>query len=164
MVGVRALGAFAPSHDVLSSAELLAGARRRSTRKPSSLVSSMRGFMPSRIEATPSSVISRAICSSRMRSFIFPATGKIEEVGGTDAVDGGHEGYGDAASDFVDLVEVLHDLNQSEDRADDADGGGKASGRLEYLGNLLFVLGLVIEFEFHDLAELFGLGAVDRQH
>src|SRR5258707_532334 len=35
-----------------------------SDKKPSSRVSSMRGFMPSRIETTPSTAISRRICSS----------------------------------------------------------------------------------------------------
>ena len=66
--------------------------------------------------------------------------------------------------DFVDLVEMLHHLNQSENGSDDADGGRESSGRLKYLRNLLFVLGLIVEFQFHDLAQFLGLGAVDRQH
>src|ERR1700722_14981652 len=43
---------------------------------PSSLVSSLRGFMPSRIEITPSRVISRKTCSSRPLIFSLPENGK----------------------------------------------------------------------------------------
>ena len=43
-------------------------------------------------------------------------------------------------------------------------GGSETSGGLKDLRNLLFVLGLVVEFQFHDLAQLLGFGAVDRQH
>ena len=47
------------------AASLLAGFALRfaSAKKPSNLVSIMRGFMPSRMEITPSSIISRTICS-----------------------------------------------------------------------------------------------------
>ena len=69
---------------------------------------------------------------------------KIEKIGGADAVDRGHEGNGNTAADFVDFVEVLHDLDQAEHRADDSDGWSK-TGRLTQIpaGNLLFVLRLI---------------------
>src|SRR5271169_6302813 len=47
-----------------------------SNKYPSSLVSRMRGFMPSRIEMTPSMVISRRICSSRPLIFSLPEEGR----------------------------------------------------------------------------------------
>src|SRR5262249_14128956 len=49
-------------------------------KKARSLVSIMRGFMPSRMEMTPSSIISRRTCSWRTRSFIFPATGRKKRL------------------------------------------------------------------------------------
>ncbi len=84
--------------------------------------------------------------------FHLSGHGEIQEIGGSDAVDRGDKGNCDAAADLIDLIEVLHHLNQAEHGADDADGRRKAAGRLEHLGNLLFVLCLVVEFEFHDLA------------
>ena len=44
--------------------------------------------------------------------------------------------------DLVDLVQMLHHLDQPEHRADDADGGRESARRFEYLGNLLLVLGI----------------------
>src|ERR1039458_32684 len=54
--------------------------RWRSFRKPASLTSSMRGFMPSRMEITPSSIISRRWCSSRTRMRILPAKGRKKRL------------------------------------------------------------------------------------
>ena len=59
---------------------------------------------------------------------------------------------------------MLHDLHQSENGSDDADRGREPTGRLKYLRNLLFVLRLVVEFQFHDLAQFLGFSAVDGQH
>src|SRR5208282_2270545 len=71
VIGVTGVS-FAASH-ALNSSE--AAGSRTSVRNPSSFSSSMRGFIPSRMETTPSSVISRMICSSRMRIFNLPAAG-----------------------------------------------------------------------------------------
>ena len=83
----------------------------------------MRGFMPSRMETTPSSIISLMHALFADAEFEFAGGGEKDEIGGADAVNGGDEGDGDAAADLVDLVEMLHDLNEAEDGADDADGG-----------------------------------------
>src|ERR1019366_4713601 len=52
-----------------------AAAQWASVRNPSSFASNMRGFIPSRMETTPSRVISRMICSLRIRILSFPAHG-----------------------------------------------------------------------------------------
>src|SRR6202040_315976 len=58
----------------------------------------------------------------------FARGGEADEIGHGDAVDGGDEGDGDAAADLVDVGEILHDLDESKDRADDTDGGRVTSG------------------------------------
>jgi hypothetical protein len=58
---------------IRSSGTSAAALVMRLGKEASSFSSSMRGFIPSRMETTPSSVISRMICSSRMRIFSFPA-------------------------------------------------------------------------------------------
>src|SRR5271155_2895820 len=68
-----------------------------------------------------------------------------KEVGGADAVDGGDESDGDAAAYFGGVVQVLHDLNEAEDGADDTDRGRESSGGLEDFGNVRFVLGLIVQ-------------------
>ena len=90
--------------------------------------------------------------------------GQADEVGEGDSVDRGDEGDGDATADLVYVGEVLHHLDEAEDGAYDADGGGVAAGGLEYCGNLLFDLGFVVELELHDLADLAGFGPVDGEH
>ncbi len=90
--------------------------------------------------------------------------GQEEEIGDADSVDGGDEGDGDAAADLVDVVEMLHDLDESQHRAEDADGGRESSGRFEDRGEPLFVLRDGVEADLHDLAQFVGLGAVDGQH
>src|SRR5579862_3025858 len=52
------------------------GSRLKSSTKPASLISRTRGFIPSRIEITPSSIISRRRWPLRMRMRIFPANGR----------------------------------------------------------------------------------------
>src|SRR5271167_2355530 len=52
----------------------------RSCRKPTSLASSILGFMPSRMEMTPSNVISRTTCSSRMRMRSLPELGRKKRL------------------------------------------------------------------------------------
>src|SRR5208282_5846452 len=56
------------------------------------------------------------------------------------------------------------DLDEAEDRPDNANRGRESADRLEYLGDARFVLGLIIEFKLHHLAQLLGLGTVHRQH
>jgi len=99
-----------------------------------------------------------------MAKFELARGGEEDEVCHGYAIDGGDEGDGDATADLVDVGEVLHDLDESEDGADDADSGRVASGGLEDGGNLFFDLGFVVELELHDLADLCGFGAVDGEH
>ena len=44
------------------------------------------------------------------------------------------------------------------------DGGRESARRFEDLGDVFLVLGLVVEFQLHHLAQFLGLGAVHRQH
>ena len=90
--------------------------------------------------------------------------GQEEEIGDADSVDGGDEGDGDAAAHLLDVVEVLHHLDQPQHRAENADGGRESAGGLEDRGKPLFALGGGIEADAHDLAQFGGLGAVDGQH
>ena len=87
-----------------------------------------------------------------------------KQVGGAHAVNRGDESHGDAAPDFINVIQVLHHLDESENRADDADGGRKSSGSLENLGYAFLVLGLIIEFKLHHLAKFLRLGAIHGQH
>ena len=94
----------------------------------------------------------------------FAGDGEGDEVGEADAVDGGDEGDGDAAANLIDFIEVLHDLDESEDGADDSDGWGEASGGFIDAGQLVFGFGAGVEFKLHDGAQLAGLGAIDGEH
>jgi hypothetical protein len=62
------------------------------------------------------------------------------------------------------MVEVLHDLNESDDGADDADGGGETAGGFEDGGDAGFDFADIIDLELHDAAQFGGLGAVDGEH
>ncbi len=82
----------------------------------------------------------------------LPCDRKEEEICQADSIDGGDECHGDAAAHFIDLVEMLHDLNQAENGADNSYGWRKAAGRFKQLRNFFFLLFFVVEFEFDDLA------------
>src|SRR5271156_2266890 len=99
-----------------------------------------------------------------MAELEFTSGGKTDEVGHSNAVDGGDESNGDAPSDLVDVGEVLHDLDESEDCADDADGGRVAACGFKDGRYFFFDLGFVVELELHDLADFGWLGAVDGEH
>src|ERR1700722_5564109 len=71
---------------------------------------------------------------------------QVEEIRGSDSINGGHECDRYAPSYFIDFIQMLHHLNQAEDGANDADGGGKSSGGLKHLRNLFLIFGLVVEF------------------
>src|SRR3954468_19823611 len=81
---------------------------------------------------------------------------KEEKIGRSNSVDGGHKGNRDAAANFADIIEMLHHLDQTKHRADDAHGRRKSAGGFEYFGNVIFVLGLIVEFQFHHLANFLG--------
>ena len=65
---------------------------------------------------------------------------------------------------FVDIGEVLHDLDETHDGADDADRRRVAAGGFENGRNLFFDLGLIRKLELHNLAYLRGFRSVDREH
>ena len=116
------------------------------------------------MEITPSSIISRRRWRVADADAHFAGEGQEEEIGDAHAVDGGHEGHGDAAAHFLHVVEMLHHLDEAEHRAENADGGREAAGRLEDRGQPFFVFGDGVEADAHDLAQFGGLGAVDGQH
>ena len=99
-----------------------------------------------------------------MAKLKFACCREADEVGHGNTVDGSDEGDRNASSNLVDVGEVLHDLNESKDCADDSDGGRIASGSLKHSRDFFFYLGFVVEFELHDLADLGWLGAVDGEH
>src|SRR5581483_6316157 len=75
MISMFGMSLF-PAHECAAASAFLSFVSFASLRKPNSFVSSMRGFMPSRMEITPSRVISRITWSSRMRIFSLPAAGR----------------------------------------------------------------------------------------
>src|SRR5271168_288603 len=71
---------FSAPHFAEAAAAFCANSGLLSPKNPDNLVSSIRGFMPSKIETTPSSVISRSTCSSRMRIRSLPAAGSRKRL------------------------------------------------------------------------------------
>ena len=59
---------------------------------------------------------------------------------------------------------MLHDLNQTEHRTDNADGRRIAGRRFKHLGNALVLLAAIVDLQFHHLAQIGSAHAVDRQH
>jgi len=96
--------------------------------------------------------------------FDFSRTREKEKVRHADAINCGNEGDGDAASDFADVIEVLHDLNEAENGADDADCRREATSGFEHSGDVVLVFGLIVELEFHHFANFLWLGAVHSEH
>src|SRR6185437_3243520 len=72
--------AAALDHAARSLLRRFRGSRSLPLRKPVSLISSMRGLMPSRMAITPSSIISRRRWLARMRWCIFPAKGRKKRL------------------------------------------------------------------------------------
>ncbi len=71
---------------------------------------------------------------------------------------------GDAVADFVDVGEVLHYLDEAENRADDTDGGSETTGRFEDLGFGFPVMLVEGDVDLDHLAEVLKIGAVDGEH
>src|SRR5690606_16698069 len=91
------------------------------------------------------------------------AGGEEEQVRRCDTVNRSDEGHGDALPHQVDVVEVLHYLDQAEDRSDDADGRGVAAGGFVDLGFSFPLPLLRIEFNRHDAAQLLDIGTVHTE-
>ena len=53
----------------------------------------------------------------------FSGQREEKEIRNADSIDGGDKRNGNAAAHFLDIVEMLHDLDEAEHRAEDADGG-----------------------------------------
>ena len=94
----------------------------------------------------------------------FAGCRQEEKIGGADAINRGHKSDGNSPADFIDFVEVLHHLDEAEHSSDNANGRREATSRLKELRNFLFPFFFVVEFEFHNLAELLRFCAVDCQH
>ena len=90
--------------------------------------------------------------------------GQKEEIGDAHSVNGGHKGYGDSAADFLNVVEMLHHLDQAEHRAENSDGRRKAASGLEDRWAAVLGFHRGVEADPHDLAQLGGLGAVHGEH
>ena len=67
------------------------------------------------------------------------AGGEKEQVGRADAINGSYECRRDTLADRFDIGQVLHHVNQADDRADDSDGGRITAGGLVHFG-LCFAL------------------------
>ena len=89
---------------------------------------------------------------------------QAKEVRQCDTINRGNERDGDAFADFIDIVEMLHHLDQAKHRADDADRRSEASRRFEDLRNFLLHLGFVVDLKLHDLPYLRRFCAVHGQH
>src|SRR4051794_9291682 len=63
----------------------------------------------------------------------LPGDRQPEDVGRHDAPEGRDEGAGDQRAQLVGLAQVLEHVHQTEDGADDAEGGGEAAHVLEQL-------------------------------
>ena len=59
---------------------------------------------------------------------------------------------------------MLHNLDEAQDSADDADGGSKPGGSFKDLGDARVFFAPVVELELHHSAEVGGGDAVDGQH
>src|ERR1700760_4166839 len=77
-----------------------------------------------------------------------------EKIGAAHSVNRRHKGNGDAAPYVIDLIEMLHHLNQAEHGAQDADRWRKATRRLEDLRDALLGLGLIVQLQLHDPSQL----------
>ena len=89
--------------------------------------------------------------------------GKQNQVGEAHAVHRRDKGDGNAMADALDIVEMLHDLDQTEHRSDDADRRGITAGGLEHLGfGFPTPLGN-FDFEFHHAPQVLQIHAVDRE-
>src|SRR5580692_1606792 len=95
--------------------------------------------------------------------FELAGPGQKDEVGGAYAVKRSDEGDGDAAADGVDVLQVLHDLDEAKDGADDADGGRKAGRGFKHFWNAGVFFAGVVQVQLHHFAQVFGVGAVDGE-
>ena len=59
---------------------------------------------------------------------------------------------------------MLHDLNQSNHRADDSNGWREPTGGLENFWQVFLVLGLIVEVQLHHFSKLLRLGTVHGEH
>src|SRR5579863_5375922 len=91
------------------------------------------------------------------------AHGQEQEVGESDAVDGGDEGCGDAVAELRRIVEILHDRHQTHDGADDAERRGVDPHGFEHLGRLGVEVFHGVQFDFHAGADGVRLAAVDQR-
>ena len=93
----------------------------------------------------------------------FCPGGQEQQIRQGDAIHGGDEGDGDAVAHTLDIFEMLHDLNEPEHGADDADGGGVAAGGFEDFRFGLTAARGGLDFQFHDAAQILQIGTVDGQ-
>jgi hypothetical protein len=86
-----------------------------------------------------------------------------EKVRRTHAIDGRHKCHGNSPAHLVDILQMLHHLNQSQDGADNAHRGSISTGCFVHLGLGFRPVLLHGHLEFHHLADSVQIGAVHRQ-
>ena len=92
-----------------------------------------RGFSPSTTATMPSMISSR-LRPPGARAAKLRGKRQQDEVRAADAVHRGDEGDGDAAAELRRLAQVLHDVNQAEHGAENAERRRIAGRRLEHIG------------------------------
>ncbi len=95
--------------------------------------------------------------------FDFGVGGQKDKIRQGDTVNGGYKSDGDSVADALDILQMLHDLNEAKDSADDANGGSVAAGGFEHFRFSLAAAGGCFDFEFHDAAQILQVGAIDGQ-
>ena len=127
-----------------------AGVRRCASR-PRSFWSIRRGFSPSWMARMPSSITrGGARCAPRARA-AWLAERQEDQVGRADAVDRRDERDGDARPEVARVGEVLHHVDQTEHRAEDADRRRVAARRLEH-ARRRFVVSSRLQFSASSIA------------
>src|SRR4029077_20506060 len=94
----------------------------------------------------------------------FPGGGKQEQIRRPDSVNRGHKCHRNSPPHLIDVVQMLHDLNQSENGSDDPNRWGKSSGGFKDSGNVVLVLSLLLQFHLHHFSQLSRLGPIHGEH
>lgn len=85
------------------------------------------------------------------------------EIGEADAIDGGDEGDGDAATEQLGVGQVFHDVDQAEHCAEYAYGRRVAASGVPYLGAFALYGFIAFEIDGADFAQLRRRRAIDEQ-
>src|SRR6266699_2906602 len=105
-----------------------------------------------------------ACADSFMRSCLqLRGRRKENYVGDAHTVDGCYKGYSDATPDLIDIGEVLHHLNKSQDRPDDPDSRRITSSCFVDFGLGVRILLKQPDLELHDVPDFGRFDAVNSE-